>query len=324
MLALGDALDQHRQLRPSDWYEPHSLAPVRQNTAEQSCRVGRASGQLQGHQSQHIIRLAAPGNGWGGTTWMGAEVDAWVTHSKRWAETPDWPVRIVWFCPQYMQFDLIRANLEQDCFTRPYEFTSKGIAGHRYIFPDESTVYLGSYDRGWKYYQGIEIDLICFDEQPPLNLWREMRMRRRGMRKTRYMCKATQTIGLSWMASEFYEPWRKFHVEHGLDEDGAMDQQLHPSIWCWPKGGIHDNPAMSDEDCRWYEQQEWSSPKERQVRLFGGFRSWVGDPVFDVNAIDAMLKRAKRFNARNDVQQGRFVVGATCSASSSQAARQST
>lgn len=292
-LAIGDAMEAHRRARPSDWYVPHAYAQERQHTSRQSVRLGRTSGQLQGHQATHIIRVAAPGNGWGGTTWMGCELDAWVTHSNRWQETPAWPIRAVWFCPQFRQFDIVRKNLEEYCLSRPYQFRTSGFGGPRYEFPDESTVYLCSYDTSWSHIQGIELDLCCFDEQPPADLWREMLMRRRAKRKTRYICKATQTGGLSWMAKELYQPWLEWHRARGYAEHEALDLQLHPEIWCWSMGGIHDNPAASDEDCRFYENRRWTSEKEARVRLFGGFESWVGDPVFNAEALERMRQRAE-------------------------------
>lgn len=223
----------------------------------------------------------APGNGWGGTTAMGAEVDAWMRHTNRWQPTPSHRIRAIWFCPKRAQFELVRQNLEEWCIGTVPRFLTSGLEGPRYVWPGGDTLYLGSYESGWKGFQGIELDLVAFDEQPPLPLWKEMMMRRRGMRQTKYICKATQTEGISWMAKEIYEPWLTFHAERGIDEERAMQEQRHPTIWCWPAGGPHDNPALSDDDIRWYEAQRFSSANERHVRLFGGFRSFVTNPVFD-------------------------------------------
>lgn len=264
---------------PGDHYRPHGVTMRGPNT-------GKPSGQQQFHCALHPIRIMAPGNGWGGTQAMGAEADAWCRHTNRWQTTPPWPIRVVWFCPEFRQFDLVRANLEEFAIGRLPVFREGGFGGPRYEWPDGSKMYLASYDRSWTHIQGIELDLCCFDEQPPLQLYREILQRRRGRRKVRVICKATQTKGLSWMAEDIYQPWLDYHRERGLDEEEAMQAQLHPDIWLWPRGSCHDNPGLDAQDDAWYEGRTWSSKKEARVRLWGGFESWAGDPVFDEEAIE--------------------------------------
>lgn len=93
-------LQQLRDARPADDYRPHDR------------------GQLQFHQSTHTIRGLFPGNGFGKTTAVAAEIDAWCRHTNRWQETPRWPIVAVWFCPQYSQFGLLREQLETDIIGR--------------------------------------------------------------------------------------------------------------------------------------------------------------------------------------------------------------
>jgi phage terminase large subunit-like protein len=204
---------------PADEYEPHHHV-FREGGARP---LGETSGQLQFHQATQPVRVAAPGNGWGGTLAMACEIDAWMRHLNRWQETPDWPVIAVWFCPEFRQLAILLQTLRQSSFGSLPRFTEGGFGGPRFIWSDGGTLYLASYDRSWTHLQGIELDLIAFDEQPPEALWREMAQRRRAQRKTKYVCKATQTLGRTWMATDIYEPWRTHHEAPGLDEHQACD-----------------------------------------------------------------------------------------------------
>lgn len=277
---------------PGERYVPHSIC-------SRGPRKGRPSGQDRFHQSPHIVRGIATGNGWGGTVAMAAEWDAWARHTDRWQPTPRWPVIGVWFCEDYRQLSILMANLRSVAFgTIPTMHTS-GFGGPRMVWPDGSILYFCSYNRGWTHIQGIELDLAIFDEQPPLNLWMEMQQRRRGKRKTRYVFKATQTRGWSWMADAIYRPWRDWHIEHGGhdNDEAAQENQTHPTTWLWCRGGIYDNPHCDEQDDRHYESQPWSSRSERDVRLHGGFRRFTTDPVFDEDAMDRLLARSMELMA---------------------------
>lgn len=293
-LAVREQLQQWVALAPGDAYEPHGLTTRAPQNAQDRLiydRRGKPSGQLQFHQATHAIRVCAPGNGWGGTTAMAAEVDAWCRHTNRWQKTPSEPVQCIWFCPIYKQFDMLLPNLIDVAFGRVPRLKS-GHGGHHLVWPDDSKLHLASYDTSWGHLQGIEPHLIAFDEQPPKPLWREMMQRRRGKRRARFICKATQTKGWGWMATDLYIKWKKHHEEQGItEEERMMELQLHPTIWCWPRGGIHDNSHMSAEDDAWYEQQSWASEKERKVRLYGGFEQWSGDCIFEDAVIDWLKNR---------------------------------
>lgn len=262
-------LRQLRQVRPADDYAPHD------------------AGQVQFHQSTHTIRGLFPGNGWGKTTAICSEIDAWCRHTNRWQRTPDWPIVAVWFCPQYSQFGMLREQIELETIGRdiPWRETRDG---NFYEYPDGSRWFVASADRSWTFFQGINPDLIVFDEQPPVKLWREAMMRRRGKKKTRFVIGATATQGLTWMASEVFKPWKDHHADLGYSTETAADLQLHPDIFCWPFGGIDDNPGADQSDRDWYHTRQWSSEKEKKVRLHGGFEDWTGDSVFDEAAIDML------------------------------------
>jgi hypothetical protein len=306
---LAEALHKRARLTPAATYRPHSIthrSPSRPEDAAYD-RKGRPSGQLQFHQSKHPVRIAAPGNGWGGTFAMAAEVDAWVRHTHRWQHTPDGPLQVIWFCPLYKQFALLREQLTTHIFGSLPRFIQGGHNGPHFVWPDGSKMFLGSYDTSWDHMQGIEPHLIAFDEQPPPALWREMQQRRRSSeRLTRYICKATQTKGWGWMGEDIYRPWREYHIERGVtDEEEMMDQQLHPYYWLWPRGGIHDNPYVADEVIVEHEERAWPSKLERKVRLYGGFESFDSHCIFDGDALDWLRVRAKEL----DVEIGGSIRG---------------
>jgi hypothetical protein len=70
-------------------------------------------------------------------------------------------------------------------------------------------------------------------------------------------------------------------------------EQRHPYLWVWPLGGIHSNPGCDEQDVAEYEARVWRNAKERKVRLFGGFLSLVGDPVFQEEDL-AYLKAQRK------------------------------
>lgn len=272
-VALARALQHRRILNPADWYEP-----------SRPSRRRPWANQLGFHRSTHPIRLLVPGNGWGKTTAMGAECHAWAMHTNEWAKTPPWPVLMVWFCKLKKQFEIIRQQLSTELFGQLARWSDD-----TFTWPDGSKLWLGLADDStdWVKWQGVAIDLACFDEQPRLSLWREMTMRRRVRRKTRYVIAATATEGESWMEAVLYQPWLEHHKGLGLDEARAMRVQKHPDIYVWSRGGIEDNPASDQEDVRWYDEvTKGMHPNERKVRRRGGFARWVGDPVFDAAALE--------------------------------------
>lgn len=262
-----DKLEMHQQSRPSDAYRPHDR------------------GQRQFHQAAHIVRCLFPGNGFGKTTAAGIEANWWLTHTHPFVQTPKWPVIVIWCCETFKQFKILRGQLEAECFDKPYSFNK---SDHTYTFPDGGKLFLVSGDSSWTHIQGINPDLVLFDEEPPEALWNEMKMRRRGRRKTRYVFAATATQGMTWMYHDLYLPWLKHHQEQGSDEGGAMQRQWHPRLWVWARGGIHDNPGADQGDRDWYSSQTFNSEAERSVRLGGGFADFSGTPVFDLQALEAM------------------------------------
>jgi hypothetical protein len=80
------------------------------------------------------------------------------------------------------------------------------------------------------------------------------------------------------------------------EEEAAMQAQKHPTIFCWPKGGLEDNPMSQwDRDSvHWYDDVlAKASPAERKVRLKGGFASLNASPVFDRDAVEEIRLKSK-------------------------------
>lgn len=242
------------------------------------------------HRAPHKIRALFPGNGWGKTTALGAEVDDWIMGRCRWQAHYKPPVQVLWICPQFSQFDTLLPQLERDSLTKGYSYNGQK---HVFTWPNGSVLRLFSADNDWRNIQGVNPHLIVCDEEPPLALWRELQFRRRVI-KTRFILGATATTPGSWMEAEIYTPWLKHHEALGLDEVGAMAAQAHPSVWCWPRGGIVDNPGADDDDVRHYDETTRTmNAKERRVRLKGGFANWSGDCIFDEDALDWLDSQAK-------------------------------
>lgn len=218
------------------------------------------------------------------TTAMAIEANAFATHSARWQPVPTHPVLMLWFARAYAQVDLLRVQLQANVFGRGAEWRA---TDQQWRWPDGSVLVVGSADRAtdWTRWQGVPADLVCFDEEPPLSLWREMAQRRRTDRKTRYVLAATATEGGSWMEQELYRPWLEHHQARGLDEERAIAVNDHPETWCLSIGGIDDNPGADAKDHAWYHNRRWGSEEERRVRLRGGFWHGVGSAVFDAEGL---------------------------------------
>jgi len=312
LLGYRRVLAARRRMHPADWYEPHhtcTRAPQDPALAGYS-RVGKPSGQLQFHQSTHAIRFMAPGNGWGGSQACACEVDAWMRHTNRWQATPPHPIHAVWIAPTLDQFDALYHDLlRPKCWGAAARFSSEGaLGGKRLVWPDGGFLQVVTHRTSWTDVQGTNPDLVVFDETPPRMLWMEMMQRRRGETKTRYIGKATQTEGITFMAETAYKPWLAYHAERGLGEEEAMAAQLHPFLWVWPKGGVHDNSGLSVEDDLWYESQRWATAKEREVRLFGGFKSFVANGLFDESALDRLRARALELDSELPGDAGMLVI----------------
>jgi hypothetical protein len=155
----------------------------------------------------------------------------------------------------------------------------------------------------------VNPDLIVVDEQCPLGLWRELAARGFGDRDTKYIVGATATdMAGSWMEKELFVPWKSYHMERGIDIEGAVVAQLHPRIWCMPRGGIEANPSMTDAKVEGFKALTWGSDKEKKVRDEGGFETSVGDPVFDHEALGRMEARCLELDRANPGRRGFFEV----------------
>lgn len=278
-IGFETSLERLRRARPSYFYEPH------------------ANGQAQFHAATQQTRSIFPGNRWGKTTAMAIEVQRCADNEGR---------VMIWVCPQFKQFDALRPQLEEQVFDRDAVY----VHDDHYRWPNGSKMFVIPRERDWQFIQGINPDLVCIDEECPVSLWRELRARGAGLRNTRYIIAATATSGdLTWMASDIYEVWLKYHTERGCDEEQAMALQLHPDIWCWPRGGIADNSAMSPDKVAYFHGLTWGSEKERRVRQSGGFIQWVGDAVFPFDDLEWLRARRKAIlDAMGGGREGALIV----------------
>lgn len=270
MIRAENAVDRIGEQRPRWLITPHD------------------HGQIQFLKSRHKIRIAIPGNGWGKTTTMAVALDMAIQKDDPYNPDllPKRPVVAVWVCQKFQQMDILRRQLEEDVWTRPWSWNQ---SKHKYTWPNGSEVHIVSADSDWEGIQGIPVDFVCFDEHPDRKLWNEFMFRRRGKRKTRYMVAATMTVGMTWFVKEVVQPWEQYHRSKGYNGEQAREKQIHPNVWVWDKGGIRDNPAMDKDDVEHYESIAHASAKELKVRLEGGYADFTGESVFDVEALDRQM-----------------------------------
>lgn len=247
-------------------------------------------GQLEFLKSRHKIRIVIPGNGWGKTTVMAVAADMMLQREDPY--NPDMlaptnrKVLGVWITTKYQQFEIVKQQLEEEVWTRPWIWNQ---TRHVYEWPNGSQLHVVSSDSDWKHIQGIGVDFVCFDEHPEKKLWTEFQYRRRGKRRTRYMVAATMTQGLTWFVRELIQPWEHHHRKLGLTSEQARATQSHEGVFVWDKGGIKDNPAMNQEDVSHYESITSLGDKEAAVRLGGGYADFTGDSVFDTKSLDEQI-----------------------------------
>ena len=241
------------------------------------------------HRSPHRIRALFLGNGSGKTSAAAIEANWWLQHQHPYQIDVNSivDVRVLWICQTFKQMDMLQTQLETECLSKGWRYDG---TKHQYIWEKlRSKLTVFSNDGDWSSVQGVPVDLVIIDEECDGRLWRELQMRRRARKQTRYVISATATQGRRWMYQEVYVPWLDHHKRLGLDESQAMRVQSHPRIWCWPQGGIDDNPGRREGDEQNYiDVLAMASPAERQVRLKGGFQDFNAAPVFDLQVLDKM------------------------------------
>lgn len=260
--------------RPADLYRPHA-------------------GQLAFHTAPHRIRALFPGNRWGKTTALGIEVNSYCRPDQCFGPRPtDQPAQVLWFCTEYRQYELLRPRLERDCFDAGWVYNQQD---NFYQWPNKARLWIIPGTRDWRFIQGTNPDLVVIDEECPPSLYSELGARGIGDRDTRYLIGATATGGSeTWMRERVYEPWKKHHLELGLDEDAAIATQAHPDIFCLPRGSLSENPSMTPEKVALFRGLHWmGGQKEWAVRNFGGFESWSSDPVFAAEDLEWLKERRK-------------------------------
>jgi hypothetical protein len=274
-IRFTQAMEWRKKQRPHLFYKPHD------------------KGQLQFHQARHYIRFLCPGNGWGKSIAAANEIQAWMEHKNRWRVTPTRPISALWFCPKMDQFEAMKPKLIEAAFGLPP--TGPRWTKDRFVWPEgRGELLVASTKASWTTFQGAPRDLVIFDEHFPQSLYVEMLLRRRADQKTEFVIGATMTKGMTWEYPELYVPWLEHHQAKGLDEESAMKVQTHERIFCWPKGGIDDNPGCDEEDRRNYrEGVPYSCDKEKLVRLGGGFQDWSGESVFHDEGVAWLIEQQK-------------------------------
>jgi hypothetical protein len=292
MQKVARGWDARRAHRPSDVYL--EAVPGRDPA---SCY------QHQFHRSDHIIRAMALGNGSGKTTAAGVEADWWLQHRHPYLEVPESSIQVLWVCLKFQQMDMLREQLETVCLTRGWAWND---TKHKYSWPNGSSLHVLSNDGDWGSIQGVNPDLVIIDEECDEKLWRELQMRRRVRKKTKYVVAATATKGKRWLYKDVFAPWLEHHKAAGKGELQAMAAQAHPTIWMWSRGGIEDNPYADDGDKQWYSTGvKYGSAAEKQVRRHGGFADFNASPVFDHDGLDdieAWMQRDPRKGLDGELQ----------------------
>lgn len=294
-IAIANTLAKVYAERPSRLYRPGRTHDLDGNPVPPERNM-----QLQFHKAPHVIRAMTPGNGSGKTGSLAVEVDWAMSGDHPWQRDfmqPAKPRTAIWLALKFSQWETMRPRVEKWWPRSVVE--SYNINEHRYVWPDGSRLFIYTAESDWSNLQGIEIELVVGDENFPVAMWRELIKRRRGTTRTRYCIGATQTEGIGWMYTELYLPWRKFHEDRGiLDEREMVVVQGHhwsepglenlPGLWVWPYGDHRDNPTATAETWAFYLATTGGSPAERMTRLYGGFRTFSSQPVFDPEAIEKM------------------------------------
>ena len=210
---------------------------------------------------------------------------------------PDRPTTAVWFCQKYQQYEIMRPEMES-LFTRGWKWKDQK---KHYEWPNGSRLFLLSSDSDWTAIQGIQLDMVYFDEQPDRKFWNEMMYRRRGKSKTRYMVAATMTQGITWFVTSVVKPWEQRMIELGLTAEEALARQPDKKYFVWNVGGLMDNPSMTTDDVEHYESVSSASEKEREVRLKGGYADFAGASVFWLPSLKRMEEEASPGESGNIV-----------------------
>lgn len=238
------------------------------------------NGQIQTLSSDKLNRILIPGNGWGKTTCMALDADFLMQRDDPFKPhmmpVPDRPTTAIWFCQKYQQYEMMRPEME-GIFTRGWSWKEQK---KHYLWPNGSRLFLLSSDSDWTAIQGVQPDMVYFDEHPDRKFWNEMQYRRRGKSRTRYMVAATMTQGITWFVTSLIVPWEKLVKEMGLTNEQGLNQQPHKKIFMWNIGGIASNPSARPDDVEHYKEQAAVSEKELEVRLEGGYADFSGTAVF--------------------------------------------
>ncbi len=144
------------------------------------------------------------------------------------------------------------------------------------IFGGESKIGFKSCDQGREKFQGTSLDYVWFDEEPPVEIYRECRMRVLDKCGEIYGT-MTPLKGLTWVYNEIY-------LNEGNDEE----------VWCefmeWA-----DNPYLNEKEIKTLTST--LSEKELEARRYGKFIS-VGGQVY--SEFDESVNVIEPFNVPHE------------------------
>lgn len=284
LLEADRELDEWRAREPWRWYEPSEPGMV---TA-----CGRVLGpwarQRFFHESTHLIRQYALGNRAGKTSAMAMEAFWTCTRQNPYHPNPTKPGSVIWACPSFDQFEILLPELRELAWGPSSE--ARYVKQQYVEFPNGGRVYPWPKGRDWESLKGINPDLFVVDEWADEEFWYESQARGFGKQVTRYVIGSTPTEAMgTWMETQIYQPWRKFHADLGMTEEEAIVSQRHPRIFCLTRGGIAENPSIPTKMVEEFRAKTWRGGEaEWQVRNYGGFRYIGSNSVFSGPTLQAV------------------------------------
>ena len=143
----------------------------------------------------------------------------------------------------------------------PFAKSTKRIIRIRADNGKESRIEGKSAEQGRAKYQARRVHGIWFDEEHPLPIWQEARMR-----LVRFggitLTSATPLKGFTWLYHDIYQPWKQ----------GKSD----PKLYFCSHAGMADNPGIPPEEVEQAKQDLRNNKAQLAARLYGKFAAPEG------------------------------------------------
>lgn len=161
-----------------------------------------------------------------------------------------------------------------------------------------SHVVFKSADQGRKLFQGANVDLVGFDEEPPRDIYSESKMRT-AVKRGRISCAMTPLEGMTWVCKEKWDPWQ--------------EKKISPHrVECF-KSSIYDNKYLDSEMVE--EILDSYNETERDARAYGNFVLLAGSAFFGATALrnaGAHVCTSQHYSITRETKQGGIVNGGVC------------